>query len=254
MKIVVHNGIMEVIDASSDAVDHVTSTLTYIDKAKQYQLKRMARNPWQRNSPLYKKLQNEVEGKLYTQDASGKLVFSSCYYKMFMDQFRHLQPVVVDSRKETGKTVPLPWTEKPFDLRPYQEEAVELMLSNWRGVINFATGLGKTLVATHAVKRYRKRALIVCPSESVASQFYDLFVDAFGKQKVGFYGDGKKQMNDITVGIAASICKNIKDFKNHELGLVIVDEVHHVPANTFYAIAEGLGNVGKVFEIGRAHV
>ena len=207
----------------------------------------MARNPWQRNSPLYKKLQNEVEGKLYTQDASGKLVFSSCYYKMFMDQFRHLQPVVVDSRKETGKTVPLPWTEKPFDLRPYQEEAVELMLSNWRGVINFATGLGKTLVATHAVKRYRKRALIVCPSESVASQFYDLFVDAFGKQKVGFYGDGKKQMNDITVGIAASICKNIKDFKNHELGLVIVDEVHHVPANTFYAIAEGLGNVGKVF-------
>jgi ATP-dependent helicase IRC3 len=143
--------------------------------------------------------------------------------------------------------VVLPWIVKPFDLRDYQEEACNLMMTNYRGIINFATGLGKTLVATHMVKRCRKRALIVCPSESVASQFYDQFVSCFGKNKVGFFGDGKKEIKEITVGIAMSISKHIDKFKTQELGLVIVDEVHHVPATTFYNIASGIANVGKVF-------
>jgi elongation factor Ts len=54
----------------------------------------------------------------------------------------------------------------------------------------------------------------VCPSDSVAKQFYTQCVDAFGKSVVGFYGGGKKKINDITIGIAASITRNVDDFKN----------------------------------------
>jgi len=114
-------------------------------------------------------------------------------------------------------------------------------------VVNFATGLGKTLLSVHLIKRNKKRALVVCPSESVASQFFSILEKSFGSNRVGFYGDGKKKIKDITVGIAASISKNVTEFANNDLGLVIVDETHHTPASTFYAIAEGLGDVGKMF-------
>lgn len=117
---------------------------------------------------------------------------------------------------------------------------------NSRGLLNLATGLGKTLTAVHLVKRYKKNALIVCPSESVAKQFYEQLVNAFGQNKVGFYGGGKKKIKDITVGIAASICKNTEEFKKEDLGLIIVDEVHHLAANTFYSITSDLANVGKI--------
>ena len=234
-------------DATPEALRWCASTLTYTDKAKQYQLKRMANNPWQKNSPAFIKLQQEVEGTLYSVDtATQDISCSSAFYQSFHEEFDGTY-LVDDLRVETGVVVPLPWDKKPFDPRPYQEEAIDLMLANYRGVINFATGLGKTLVATHLVKRYRKRTLIVCPSDSVAKQFYTLFVEAFGKKKIGFYGDGKKQINDITIGIAASVCRNIEAFKQHDFGLVIFDEVHHIAANTFFVIAEGLTEVGKVF-------
>lgn len=247
MNVIVQNQNMTVNGATPEAIRFAASTFSYTDKAKQYQIKRMSNNPWQRNSPLFAQLQKEVEGKLYELDtATNTLTFSSSFFSSFMAEFES-QVILTDKRTETGKTVALPWVTKPFAPRPYQEEAIDLLLNNHRGIINLATGLGKTLIATHMVKQYRKRTLVVCPSDSVARQFYDIFVNVFGKHKVGFYGGGKKQMNEITVGIAASICKNVDAFKAHDLGLVIFDEVHHIAANTFFVIAEGLTGVGKVF-------
>lgn len=244
MQITVSNGHIEIIKPTQELANIIREELTYKDKAKQYQLRRLGKTAWGRNSPTYKQLQQEVEGKLYTE-LNGDFVVSSCFYKHFESMFSGA--TVVDNRKDTGKKIIVPWAKKPHDLRPYQEEAVDLMLSNYRGVINFATGLGKTLVATHLVQRYKKRTLVVCPSDSVAKQFYSQFVECFGKAKVGFYGGGKKQISDITVGIAASVSKYVQEFRDADLGLVIFDETHHTPASTFFEISEGLASVGKVF-------
>jgi superfamily II DNA or RNA helicase len=242
--LVVDNDLITVANPSVELRKFLTKNLTYTDKAKQYQLKRMGRNLWSRNSPLYKEIQAQVHGQLF-QEVDDKITFSACFLEMIKQEF----PVstIQDQRHETGKKIVLPWVKKPFDLRDYQEEAVSLMLANPRGLINFATALGKTLLATHLVQRYKKKTLIVCPSESVAKQFYELFESCFGKQKVGFYGSGKKKICEITVGIAASITRNIADFQNAELGLVIIDETHHTPATTFYDVAQGLAKVGKIF-------
>lgn len=218
--------------------------LTYIDKSKQYQLRRLGKTLWGRQSDMYKQLQSEVKGELFKED-NGTLIISSCFYKHFEGMFSGA--TIVDKRKETGAKIVIPWVHKPYGLRPYQQEAVDLMLSNYRGLINFATGLGKTLVATHLVKQYKKKALVVCPSDSVAKQFYNEFVKAFGKNKVGFYGGGKKQICDITVGIAASVSKYVAEFQTADLGLVIFDETHHTPASTFFEIARGLQGTGKIF-------
>lgn len=225
-------------------IQSLQSELTYTDKSKQYQMRRLGKTLWGRQSPLYKKLQAEVHGELYEMSGND-IVISSAFFGHFDEYFKNA--TIVDNRKQTGAKIVIPWVNKPYPLRPYQQEAVDLMLINYRGVINFATGLGKTLVATHLVQQYKKRTLIVCPSDSVARQFYDQFVECFGKKKVGFYGGGKKQICDITVGIAASVSKYVSEFQAADLGLVIFDETHHTPATTFFDIAEGLRAVGKIF-------
>jgi superfamily II DNA or RNA helicase len=242
--ITIDNSTITILSPSADLLDFVRLNLSYTDKSKQYQLKRMQRNIWQRNSPLYKQLQSEVDGELFEYDVD-KLTLSSCFFDLLTKEFPGLS--IVDNRRETGSKIVLPWKNKPFDLRDYQEEAVQLMLSNPKGLINLATGLGKTLLTTHLIQRYKKRALIVCPSESVAKQFYEQFESCFGKQKVGFYGGGRKKISELTVGIAASITKNIKEFQQADLGVVIFDETHHTPATTFFDISQGLASVGKVF-------
>ena len=240
----INNSEIVVTDPSPTLLSWANKNLSYTDKSKSYQLRRMAKNMWQRNSPAYAKLQAESKGQLHRIDGD-KLFIPSTFFNDIKDELAAFR--ITDLRSETGKKIVVPWIKKPYDLRPYQEEAVDLMMTNYRGLINLATGLGKTLLATHMVQRYKRRTLIVCPSESVAKQFYKQFVDCFGKNKVGFYGGGKKSISDITVGIAASITKSIEEFKQAELGLVIFDETHHTPATTFFDISKGLSGVGKIF-------
>ena len=244
MQVTINNDFTRIDNPGTILGSAIREELTYTDKAKQYQLRRMGKTLWGRQQPAYKQLQLEVKGQLFEED-NGSFIISSCFYQKFKDML--VGATVVDNRKETGTKIVVPWAKKPYPLRPYQEEAVDLMLTEYRGVINFATGLGKTLVATHLVQRYKKRALIVCPSDSVAKQFYNQFVECFGKNKVGFYGGGKKQISEITVGIAASVSKYVSEFQAADLGLVIFDETHHTPATTFFDIAAGLRSVGKIF-------
>lgn len=260
MKVVLTNSSMIISDIDPSVKSFIEKKLIYTDKAKQYALKRLGRTTWGRLSPQFKKLQSEIHGKLYEVRDDGIYVVSSCFFDLIVKNSPELAeavaqstltsiptPNLTDIRKETGKTITLPWVNKLPDLRPYQEEACAAMENNWRGVIRFATGLGKTLLAIHFIKRYKKKALIVCPSQSVAAQFYEQLVHAFGPNKIGFYGNGKKKIADVTVGIAASVSKYVDDFKAADLGLVIIDETHHTPASTFYDIAEGLAQTGKVF-------
>jgi len=244
MKIIVNNDNTIIYDFSESLGNAVKNLLSYEDKSKKYQIKKMAKSVWLRNSPLYKKLLQQVNGVLY-EIKDNSIIFPTTFFNEF-ESF-YIGADITDNRTETGTKIICPWVEKPFDTRAYQEEAVDLMMSNNRGLINMATGLGKTLIATHFIQRYKKKALVVCPSDSVAKQFYDLFVEAFGKNKVGFYGGGKKKIGDITVGIAASITRSIDEFKTANLGVVIIDETHHTPATTFFDISQGLASVGKIF-------
>jgi len=218
--------------------------MSYTDKQKEYQLKRMKHNPFQKNSGYMKKLEKEVNCSLLKTIAGGHVTFNSgLSYRV-----ENVSGFSIDDRRcETGLTISMPWKKKPFNLRPYQEEAVVEAMKVWRGVINFATGLGKTLVAVHLVKKLRKKTLIIAPSESIAKQFYNELSNAFGEDKIGYYGGGKKKIKDITIGIAASVIRNVDEFKEAELGVIIFDETHHIAANTFYEIATGLGDVGRIY-------
>ena len=240
MKAIINNNTIKIVDAEESVKAFLKDNLSYKDKSKEYQLRRLSRNPFNKKTPHYKKLQSEVYGSLYAEN-NGDIEIPSGFAYLLSNID------TIDKRCDTGDTISLPWKNKPFDLRPYQEEGCELMLNNWRGLVNFATGLGKTLTAVHAIRRIKKKTLILCPNVSIADNFYEELVNAFGESKVGYFGGGKKKIRDITVGIAQSVNNHVEKFKEADLGLMIIDEVHHVPASTFFSIATELGHIGRIY-------
>lgn len=241
MKAIITNKFVVVQNPSDEILRSFKQLMSYTDKQKQFQLRRLEHNPFQKNSSYVQKLRKEVEGTLLRHLDGGHIAFNS-------GLAHHLKNFdIEDRRKDTGAVVSFPWKKKPYDLRPYQEDAVEAAANNWRGVINFATGMGKTLTALYLIKKLKRNTLIVVPSESIAKQFYKELSDAFGDNIVGYYGGGKKKIKSITVGIAASVINSVEEFKKADLGVIIFDEVHHIAATTFYDIAVALGDVGRVY-------
>lgn len=244
MKAIIENKFIFLFNPSDCTKTALHKVLSYTDKAKEYQVKRMKKNPFS-NKGFIKKLEKEVEQNAYRILDNGTWVIPTGLLE-YVKKIDDIE-IVEDRRKDTGSTLPLPWNKEPFKMRDYQRESVDVMLDNYRGTIALATGLGKSLCAVYAVKQTRKNTLIVVPSESIAKQFYKIMCDAFGDKKIGMYGGGKHKINNITIGIAASITRNIDKFKELELGLVLFDEIHHIAASTFFKISSGLGGVGRMY-------
>lgn len=242
MKILVDNSTV-VIENPSDALrSDLKSLLSFRDKAKEYQLSKMAKNPYTRNSKAYTQLKSEIE---------------NCLVEFEKDSLSFPAPLLPltdlipneDRRSDTGKTISLPWAHqsKAIKLRDYQQEAVDAAIKNYSGIICLGTGLGKTKCAIVLIRELKKKTLIIVPSKGIANQIYDELCDVFGKNRIGFYGSGKKKMGDITVGIAQTVTNHIADFQKSELGLVILDEAHHAAASTFLSVLNGLSNVGRMY-------
>lgn len=244
MEVVIKNDFITLKDLDFDIESDIKKHLSYVDKSKKYQLDRMKRNPFMANSIAAKKISNEIYGSLY-ELIDDKLVIPSGFSYLLNKYNLNY----IDKRSETGDTISLPWKDvsKAINLRDYQQEAVDVAAQNWRGIINLATGLGKSKIAISLVKTLKRKTLIICPSKAIANQFYKELVEFFGAEKIGFIGDNKYKPSAVTVGIAASICNRIDDIKQLKLGVIIFDETHHTPANTFYAIANGLGAVGRMY-------
>jgi superfamily II DNA or RNA helicase len=243
MRAIITNKFTIVQNPTPIVIQSLNDLLSYEDKAIKYQLRRMDHNPFQKNSGYYKKLQKEAQGNLLKP--MGKHVAFNSGLAYLLNNIKDIE--IEDKRIDTGSKTTYPWKKKPFALRPYQQEAVDLCSANWRGVVNFATGMGKTLTALYLIKELKRKTLIIVPSDSIAKQFYKELCEAFGEDQVGFYGGGKKKIKNITVGIAASVIKATEEFAKADLGCIIFDEVHHIAANTFFDIAVALGDVGRIY-------
>ena len=241
MHAIITNKFTIIKDPSQIILHNLTELLSYEDKAVKFQLKRMERNPFQKDSGYYKKLQKEANGCLL-KTMGVHIAFNSGLAYLIDKKIK-----IEDKRIETGSKVSYPWKKKPFDLRSYQQEAVDICSQNWRGVVNMATGMGKSLVALYLIKKLQRKTLIIVPSDSIAKQFYKELSQTYGEDQVGFFGGGKKKIKNITIGIAASVIKATDEFKKADLGLIIFDECHHTPASTFIDIAVALGDVGRIY-------
>ncbi len=125
--------------------------------------------------------------------------------------------------------------------REYQQEALSAWQANDRqGSIVLPTGSGKTFLAVQAIADAGVSTLIVVPTIDLMNQWHATLTNAFGDQLpdgVGVLGGGSHNVTDITVTTYDSAYRYINEYGD-QFGLLVVDEVHHLPAPTYRQIPE----------------
>ncbi len=126
--------------------------------------------------------------------------------------------------------------------RPYQREAVGRWVdAEGRGVVVLPTGAGKTVVAMMAMEAIGARTLVVVPTIELLEQWRVALVERLGlpAEAVGVIGGGRSDLRSVTVityQSAQTARRRLGGF-----GLVVFDEVHHLPAASYRRIPRLVG-------------
>lgn len=121
---------------------------------------------------------------------------------------------------------------------PHQQEALAAwQAAKGRGVVVLPTGAGKTLVGLLALCWARRDGLILVPTLDLMQQWYALLRAAFPDQEIGLLGGGYHEPQPLTIATYDSAARHIERLGDR-FGLLIFDEVHHLPSEFYRAIAE----------------
>ncbi len=108
------------------------------------------------------------------------------------------------------------------------------------GVIVAPPGSGKTIIGLSIIAEKQQPALIIVHRKQLAMQWIDRIESFLGipKKDIGIIGQGKNTIGKhITVAMIQSLDKLLQSTEankyENSFGTIIVDECHHVPADTF---------------------
>lgn len=117
-------------------------------------------------------------------------------------------------------------------LRPYQQAAVEALLRAKSGVIVIPTGGGKTMVAMGIAHTLQTRTLFIVHTRELLKQTIETARRLLGVEP-GIFGSGEWKMSPFTVGLIQTLARRDLSDIAEEFGLVIIDEAHHAPAQSY---------------------
>lgn len=142
----------------------------------------------------------------------------------------------IDERK---KLKPIPFSFNT-QLREHQQIVVESIAKKDFGVIVAPPGSGKTIVALKIISDKHQPALIVVHKKQLMEQWAERVETFLGipKNEIGKIGLGKSKVGkEITIATIQSLSKELDKPDSENLktafGTIIVDECHHIPAETF---------------------
>jgi len=125
---------------------------------------------------------------------------------------------------------------RSLSLHPFQAEAVERWAARgMRGTVVIPTGGGKTYIGMEAMYRAGTSALVLVVTRELALQWAERIKRHLGIAP-GLLGGGSHEVRDVTVAIYNSAVRHVGELVGR-FGLVIFDEAHHVPAETFKEVA-----------------
>lgn len=150
-------------------------------------------------------------------------------------------------------------------IRSYQEKSLSKMFSNGRarsGIIVLPCGAGKTLVGITAACTIKKGIVILCTSSMSAVQWKDEFTkwSNIDEGDIAVFTSDKKEKFSGATGIVVSTysmvtqtrsrsydAQKMMDFmQSREWGLMILDEVHVVPASIFRKVTHSIATHSKL--------
>ena len=130
------------------------------------------------------------------------------------------------------------YAELPLEIStrytPYehQQGAIDAWVdAGKRGVVILPTGAGKTYVAQLAIEEVGRSALVLVPTIDLLNQWSGILQRAFD-QEIGLLGGGYHELRDITVSTYDSAAIHM-DRVGAKFGLIIFDEVHHLPGEMY---------------------
>ncbi|KAK4697000.1 DNA excision repair protein ERCC-3, partial [Lecanoromycetidae sp. Uapishka_2] len=144
-------------------------------------------------------------------------------------------------------------------IRTYQEKSLSKMFSNGRarsGIIVLPCGAGKTLVGITAACTIKKGVVILCTSSMSVVQWRNEFLkwSNINPDDIAIFTSDNKERFTRNTGIIVSTYsmvtqvgkrshdsqKMMKFMQDNEWGLMILDEVHVVPANVFKSVTHSI--------------
>lgn len=103
--------------------------------------------------------------------------------------------------------------------RPYQQQAVDKAIMRGRGILQVATGGGKTIIGAHLIHTLSVPALFVVHTKDLLYQAKESFEQILGIE-IGQIGDGVVDPKFITVATMQSLCilgkKKVKEWDKME--------------------------------------
>ena len=127
-----------------------------------------------------------------------------------------------------------------FSLRDYQMKALDSWYADGgEGVIIAPCGAGKTAIGVAAMTQFRTKALVLVHTNDLAVQWISRIESMLG-ERASQYGAGKKDDSGRVVVATFQTLERMSFTERYafgqQFGLCIVDEAHHVPANTFCSV------------------
>ncbi|KAL2693874.1 transcription factor TFIIH complex ERCC-3 subunit [[Neocosmospora] mangrovei] len=151
-------------------------------------------------------------------------------------------------------------------IRPYQEKSLSKMFGNGRaksGLIVLPCGAGKTLVGITAACTIKKGVIVLCTSSMSVVQWRNEFLkwsNINPDDIVAFTSDSKNNVFTGSTGIIVTTYamvtqsrarsydaeKMMRFLTGREWGLMLLDEVHVVPANIFRKVTSSIKTHSKL--------
>lgn len=138
-------------------------------------------------------------------------------------------------------------------MRDYQRAAVNALLADWRGglrrcAVVLPTGAGKTVCFAHLGRMLAEaggRSLVLAHREELLTQAAQKFHDVAPGLRVGIARADQREIHgrDVVVASVASFRKKAQraELARARFNLIIVDECHHVVAQSYMDILDDLG-------------
>ena len=140
-------------------------------------------------------------------------------------------PVQDDRSLDEGDALEV---ELELDLRPYQNDWVSRFVEAKSGVLVGPPGSGKTIAALGVMAAIGGETLVLVPSRELAEQWREemLARTSLTPEQIGLYHGGEKNIRPVTVATyqTAGMDRHRMLFDERHWGLVVYDEVHHIPS------------------------
>src|SRR5579864_3837134 len=202
-------------------------------------------------SAIYNKLAAEVQGSFYARKQNpwwdGKKHFFTKVGKAFMTGLIWMVRETLDKHHvqyeyNDLRIKPNPKKELPLHnvtLRAYQQSIVDEAVKKERGVIRVSTGGGKTTIIAALVGKLNFTTLILIHRQEIMAQIKET-LERILQIPIGTVGAGTVDIQRVTIAMVQS-AHELKEFLP-TVDVLIGDEGHHAPAETYWQVAEACPN------------